>query len=176
MRAIPALIAAALVASCTAGTTPASDALEGGYFVRDGMVAGIDPPANAIWNLQVEVMDDFGNFDPALMDSGNWATLEDAARKLEAEAQLSAAADYYIVTNPAGGLPPAPEGTDLAAIQARLTANEAGYRSFSTAMAMHAAKLVEAAKAKDAARVTQLANDLQPVCKSCHDVFWYPEE
>ena len=43
-------------------------------------------------------------------------------------------------------------------------------------MAGHTGQLRQAALARDAARVTTLVNDLQPVCKACHDVFWYPEE
>ena len=61
------------------------------------------------------------------------------------------------------------------AIQARLTTNAAAYRAMSQSFARHAAQLTTAATARDAAEVTRLANDMQPVCKACHDVFWYPE-
>ena len=174
MRAFPILMAAALLASCTTASAPPATSQES-YYVRDGMVEVIDPAANAIWNIQVDAMDDYGNLDPAKMDGAHWSAIEDAARKLDAEAHRTANAGSYIVADPASTRPPPPEGTDMAAIQARLTANEAGYRSFGRALALHTGKMVEAARARDAQSMTRLANDLQPMCKSCHDVFWYPE-
>ena len=36
------------------------------YFVREGMVNAINPPTEEIWAMQTQVMDDEGNFDPAL--------------------------------------------------------------------------------------------------------------
>ncbi len=171
-RAMRVLVIAglALVAACV--SVPSSDA----YFVREGMVQHINPPTEAIWNMQVEVMDDEGNFDPALMDDAKWATLTANAAQLDQQAQRMAVAQVFIAANPAGDLTHAPEGTDLAAIQARLDANPQAYRAFAQALAGHSAQLHAAVLARDAARLTALVNDLQPVCKACHDVFWYPEE
>ncbi|QZH75888.1 MAG: cytochrome c [Erythrobacter sp.] len=169
MRAL-AIAGLALVAACA--TVPAANS----YFVREGMVEHINPPTEAIWNLQVEVMDDNGNFDPALMDDAKWATLTANAARLDEQAQRMAAAEIFVAADPAGDLTDPPEGTDLAAIQARLDAEPQAYRAFAQAMAVHTGQLHQAALARDAARVTTLVNDLQPVCKACHDVFWYPEE
>ena len=87
-----------------------------------------------------------------------------------------AAAERFVVANPHGAYADAPEGTDLALVQSHIDANPAGYRAFSAALAQHAAKLVRAAQARDAAALSTLANDMQPMCKACHDKFWYPEE
>ena len=179
MRILAAPIAFALLSGCAATTASspiASPAAIDTYYVRDGMANRINPPATAIWDLQVEAMDDEGNFDAARMDVETWRSLSRAARGLHSEAQRMAAAQSYRAADPDGSLGPAPEGTDLAAIQARLTANEAGYRSFSRAFESQAADIVQAVEARNTQDLTRLVNDMQPTCKSCHDVFWYPEE
>ena len=179
MRILAAPLAFAILSGCAA-TTPsppsATPAATDTYSVREGMVNRINPPATSIWDLQVEAMDDEGNFDPARMDAATWRSLSRAASALHAEAQRMANAQTYRAADPGGSLGPAPEGTDLAAIQARLTANEAGYRSFSRAFESQAADIVQAVEARNTQDLTRLVNDMQPTCKSCHDVFWYPEE
>ena len=175
MRILAAPIAFALLSGCAA-TTAAPPAATGTYYVREGMVNRINPPATAIWDLQVEAMDDEGNFDAARMDAATWRSLSQAARALHSEAQRMANAQSYSAADPDGTLGPAPEGTDLAAIQTRLTANEAGYRSFSRAFESQAADIVRAVEGRHTQDLTRLVNDMQPTCKSCHDVFWYPEE
>lgn len=172
--------AAALLAACTASpeatSQPQAQAASDIYFLRAGMVEDINPPMEAMWNMQVDVMDDYGNFDPALMTPQKWTELEAHARGLAAAAQRMAAAGRYVVANPEGAYTDAPEGTDLVAIQHRLDTNTAAYRAFSQNLALNAEELLAATRAQDAALVTQLVNDMQPNCKACHDVFWYPEE
>lgn len=172
---------AALLAACAANpegatTQPQAEAAADIYYLRAGMVEQINPPMEAMWNMQVEVMDDYGNFDPALMSAQSWTELQAHARGLAAAADRMAGASAYVAADPTGPYADAPEGTDLAAIQMRLDANGAAYRAFSQNLARHAAQLVDAADAQDAETVTQLVNDMQPQCKACHDVFWYPEE
>lgn len=168
----PFLIAVAL-AGCTAAQQPSQDEI---FYVREGMVNGINPPMEAIWNLQVEVMDDYGNFDPVLMTADHWAALNDAARQLEGAALVQSHADTYVATAPGSTLPPAPVGTDLDAIQDRLETNPQAYNAFADALASHTTRLREAVDARDTEAITRLVNEAQPVCKACHDVFWYPEE
>lgn len=171
---------AALLAACTTNrdgaAAPHAQAGADVYYVRAGMIEQVNPPMEAIWNMQVEVMDDYGNFDPALMTQQNWAQLQAHARALAAAADRMSNASAYVAANPDGPYADAPEGTDLAAIQMRLDSQTAAFRALSQNMARHAAQLVAAADAKDAETVTQLVNDMQPQCKACHDVFWYPEE
>ena len=179
MRILAAPIAFALLSGCAATTASPPNAMPAAtdtYSVREGMVNLINPPATTIWDLQVEAMDDEGNFDPVRMDAPTWRSLSRAASALHAEAQRMANAQSYRAADPDGTLGPAPQGTDLAAIQARLTANEAGYRSFSRAFESQSADIVQAVEARNTQDLTRLVNDMQPTCKSCHDVFWYPEE
>ena len=78
MRWIPiAAIGTALIAIAACAPVPDSSPtpVTDPYYVREGMVHAINPPTEAIWNLQVEVMDDYGNFDPALMTDAHWALL-----------------------------------------------------------------------------------------------------
>lgn len=164
--------AVAFVGACV----PAPYVPDNTYYVREGMVNHINPPTEAIWNMQVEVMDDYGNFDPDLMTQEHWANLYAASRQLAMESERMARADIYVAADPAGTLTAPPEGTDLDAIQGRLSQNGAAYQAYSQALAGHAASLVEAVDARDTERVTELVNNMQPVCKACHDVFWYPEE
>ncbi|MWV29099.1 cytochrome c [Aurantiacibacter rhizosphaerae] len=170
MRWIP--IAAIALAGCVAAPAIIPDT----YYVREGMVHAINPPTEAIWNLQVEAMDDYGNFDPALMTQARWDALDAASAQLLSASQDMAAAGSYASHDPAGNLGDAPEGTDLAAIEARLKANPQSYNAFAVALANHAQQLSAAVDARDPEWITRMANDLQPVCKACHDVFWYPEE
>lgn len=172
--------AAALLAACAANpngaTQPQAEATSDIYYLRAGMVEEINPPMEAMWNMQVEVMDDYGNFDPALMKPQHWANLQAHANGLVAAADRMVSASAYVAANPDGQYTDAPLGTDLAAIQQRLDTNTAAYRAFSQNFARHAGQLQEASRAQDAEAVTQLVNDMQPNCKACHDVFWYPEE
>lgn len=148
----------------------------GTYHVREGMVHAINPPITALWDLQGELMDDYGNFDPALMDDATWADVQRHARDLHVAAQAMATAERYLAADPAGTLGDPPEGTDLVAIQQRLDTSSAAYRAMSMGFEAHARQLAAAAQARDAAALTTLVNDAQPVCKACHDVFWYAEE
>jgi len=161
------------IAACA--TTPLADA-SGTYYVREGMVNGINPPITAIWDMQVEVMDDYGNFDPDLMDADKWASVKSHAAQLQIQAERMASAERYVAADPAGALTDPPEGTDLVAIQARLDASAQAYRAMSISFRNHADQLLAATQQQDAEKVTMLVNDMQPVCKACHDVFWYPEE
>ena len=169
-------LAAGVVALIGCATVPAATTGEATYFVREGMVGQINPPITAIWDMQVEVMDDEGNFDPALMTADTWAALKSHAANLDIQAAKMAGAERFVAADPAGDLTEAPEGTDLAAIQQRLDTLPQAFRAMATAMRAQTAQLLLTAQAQDAARVTQLVNDIQPNCKSCHDVFWYPEQ
>lgn len=168
------VLAFTLAACATTATAPASE--ETPYYVREGMVNGLNPSIMAIWDMQVEVMDDYGNFDPALMDDAKWESLLANARELQHQSALMGEATHFVAADPNGTLTDPPEGTDLVAIQQRLDAQGDLYRAMSMTLAGHAGQLVIAAEARDAERVTTLVNDTQPVCKACHDVFWYPEE
>jgi hypothetical protein len=176
MRASLLAAIGSTLALAACATTPAADSGGGIYYLREGMVNGINPSIMAIWDMQVEVMDDYGNFDPALMDDGKWAALVGHARELERQAALMTSADRYVAADPMGTLTDPPEGTDLVAIQQRLDTNTAAYRAMSRNLEQHVGLLVSAAEARDAEALTTLVNDTQPVCKACHDVFWYPEE
>ena len=174
MRALALTVLGLAVTGCAAAgqLAPAS----GTYFVREGMVNQINPPITAIWDMQVEVMDDEGAFDPALMDADKWAALKGHAADLDIQAAKMASAERFVAADPDGELTDAPEGTDLAAIQQRLDTSPQAYRAMAMALRAQTAQLLVAAQLKDTARVTQLVNDIQPSCKACHDVFWYPEE
>lgn len=160
----------------TACATTTASSPSGTYFVREGMVEGVNLPITAIWDMQVEVMDDYGNFDPDLMDADKWAAIKSHAAQLQIQAERMASAERYVAADPDGQLTEAPEGTDLVAIQGRLDANAQAFRAMSVAFEGQAAQLLLATQEQDAEKVTQLVNDMQPVCKACHDVFWYPEE
>ena len=143
--------------------------------LRASMVEAINPPTLAIWDLQVEAMDDVGNFDPALMDEARWASADRSARELAAAARALAAADGWIVAAPGSPYAQNAEGIDVALIQSYIDANPAAFGAYAQALARHADGLVAAAEARDTAALTEAVNGLQPVCKACHDSFWYPE-
>lgn len=178
VRAFLVPVTALALAGCTAAI-PSPDrvaAPDAVYFVREGMVNAINPPTEEIWAMQVQTMDDNGNFDPALFQPGQWEALADAARRLDEAARAMQAADRYASHDPDGELPPAPEGTDLAAVQAPLEANPQAFNAYATALANNTAQLSRAVEARDPAWLTRMVNDLQPTCKACHDAYWYPEE
>lgn len=175
--ALPPIRLLALAASLgVLGAAGLASQPAGPYHVREGMVHAINPPITALWDIQVEVMDDAGNFDPALIEEATWEAIGRHARDLEAAADAMAGAERYLAADPMGTLGEAPEGTDLVAIQQRLDANGNAYRAMAMGMASHVRQLRAAAQARDAQALTRLVNDTQPLCKACHDVFWYPEE
>ena len=175
-----AFAGAMMLAGCTATADPPSPDRVATpvplYFVREGMVNAINPPTEEIWAMQVEVMDDAGNFDPALFQPGQWDALAAAALRLDEAAHVMAAACAYASHDPDGELGSAPDGTDLVAIEARLRANPQAFNAYAVALANHTLQLREAVAARDPAWITRMVNDLQPTCKACHDAFWYPEE
>ena len=173
MRAIGTVLAL-LLAGCTAIDPGDPGGAGDPYFLREGMVHGINPPVTFVWDVQVEVMNDAGAFDPALIDDARWAALVDAACRLEAEAERMAAAQRFVGADPAGTLGEPPEGTDLAAIEAGIAANLPAYRALAQSFAGHTAALAAAAEARDAPELSRLVNDLQPQCAACHEVFWFP--
>lgn len=173
--AIPALLAAAMLAGCQ--TTPPAPAVAVKVVdTREAMVAGINPAAIAIWDITNAAMDDSGEFDAALVDDAAWADIAEAAKSLEFYSHLMAQADELRAGGPeitGNEVPPGVATREE--IQAMIDSDPAGYRAMSTAMGMQATALAAAAQAHDGAAVSDLVNRMDAACQTCHVRYWYKQ-
>src|SRR3954469_24227468 len=129
-----------------------------------------------IWDISNAAQDDQGNPDASKMSAADWTKIIDAAGKVRQASQTLAKADHVIAAAP--GVKLEGEGNEGVAgakqVQAALDKNPAEFRTRSQALATSMEQIATAAKAKDAAKVFEVAGVLDQVCEDCHQKFWYP--
>jgi len=169
----PLLLAALiLIAACSQEPEAAPTTL------HTVMLAEIDGPADALWDVTNAVIGDEGGLDLAKMDDARWTQIADLADQVSAGA-AKIAAMYPIVAAPAGtaiGDSNIVGGHSTAQVQAFIDRDPAGLRALAEAMGTHTADLAAAARAHDAATAGPLVDALDGVCESCHLEYWYPEQ
>lgn len=131
-----------------------------------------------IWDVSNEAQDDQGNPDASKLAAADWTKIIAAAGKVRQAAETLARADHVLAAPP--GVKIEGEGNpDVAGakqVQASLDANPSAFRARSQELTASMDQIVTAAKAKDAAKLFEVAGALDQVCESCHMQFWYPEQ
>jgi len=171
----PLLLAAlVLIAACS----QEQEAAHAPTTLHAVMLADIDGPADALWDVCNAAIGDEGGLDPAKMDDARWTQIADLADQVAAGAAKIAAMDP-IVAAPAGtaiGDSDIVGGHSAAQVQAFIDRDPAGLRALAEALGTHTANLAAAARAHDAATAGPLVDALDGVCESCHLEYWYPEQ
>jgi cytochrome c556 len=142
--------------------------------VRHAMQAEVNPAIVAIWNVTNEALDDNGNLSPALISDAGWTQIADNAARLAESTERMAAAQSFIAASP-GNQATEDHEVSMDVVQASLDAEPAGFRTYAAAFAVKARELESAARARDAARMTEAVPAMDGACAGCHSAFWYPE-
>lgn len=165
--------AAISLAACV--TTATREADNEPFFVRDAMQQEIEPAITALWDVSNEALDDEGNFDPTLVGEAGWETIEVQAGALEAVMREMAEAPTLVAASP-GNLTTQDYEVSMARVQELMDANPAAYRAFASGFAEHAARVRQAAAARDGALTGELVGAADQACQGCHLQFWaHPE-
>lgn len=170
MRSVLALSCLALLASASVAVSQAPAPLD----VRHAMQAEVNPAIVAIWDVTNEALDDNGNLSPALISDAGWTQIADNAAKMAESTERMAAAQSFIAASP-GNWATEDYEVSMDVVQASLDAEPAGFRAFAAAFAVKARELESAARARDAARMTEIVPAMDGACAGCHSAFWYPE-
>jgi cytochrome c556 len=173
-HAVAAIAATALLA-CGAGMAARSepDAVD----VRANMVEGVNPAALAIWDVGNAALNDDNGLDPAQMDDGAWAKIQEGAESLRTYAHRLATAKVIRASGPdlVGGK--VPEGVaSREQIQAMIDANPDGFRASAAKLEQDADALARASKARDIKLTGELVFSFDKSCQGCHENYWYRQQ
>lgn len=138
----------------------------------------VAPQAQILWDVSNRAVDEQGKPDPSKLSGAEWSQIAAAGGKVEAVAKGLAAAATITVAAPGEKIQD--EGTQggstAAQVKGFIAADRPGFNAFSEALAADAREFVEAAKAKDGAKLAQVSGELDEVCESCHVKYWYPQQ
>ena len=142
--------------------------------IRSTMQDRVNPAMLEIWDVGNNALNDDAVLDAKLMDDAKWTRIAVAADQLSAASKDIAAASAFIAS--------APDNTEvgegeitMAAIQQHVDHDPAGIKQMAAALADHADRIAQAARAKDATIAGELIGVTDQVCESCHMRYWYPE-
>lgn len=146
--------------------------------VHESMTDVIAPQANVLWEVSNGALDDDGNPDASRMKPAQWDQIAAAGQRMHEMAVALATADRLVVAAPGAKIDgeDGPEGTSAAQVQGFIDADHAAFVEHARALAAAAETFVTAAKAKDAAKLGEVAGTLDQVCEACHIQFWYPNQ
>ena len=144
--------------------------------VQASMTQAFAPGAQAIWDVTNRATDDAGRPDASKISAGDWARLGEAGRQIRDTARLLAA-NKPSVAEPGAKIQDEGVGTGASAaqVQGYIDANPDLFAAHVRKLAETGATVAAASETKDTARLFAVANDLDQVCESCHQQFWYPQ-
>lgn len=147
--------------------------------LHEVMAGKIDPVADVIWEESSKSYGDDGNAKVGVLDAAQWAAIAKAGRDLHDGAMVIADNPGIKVVPPGvkildeGTVPEAITGTQ---VEAYVDADREGLAKHARELSKIALEIEAAAKARDAVRTVKLSEDLDEVCESCHQRFWYPDQ
>ena len=146
--------------------------------LHDLMKNDVAVQTQVIWDVGNRAQDDHGNPDASKLAADDWSKLIDAAGKVRQVAQTLAQSGHILAAAP--GVKIDGEGNADAPgarqVQAALDANPKEFQALSQALATSMDRVAAAAKARDAAKLSDVSGALDQVCEDCHVKFWYPEK
>lgn len=165
-RWLPLVLAAGLLSSCET-----SRSLAGATEVEThaAMSGWINDASNAIWDVRNSARSETARLDPARIDDADWLKLEEASRSLEIHFRRLANAGTVNVENE-GAQQPGFARQDQ--IQSRIDADPEWFRKISLQMADNAQELNAAAQARNPQRASDLIENLNEPCQTCHTRYW----
>jgi cytochrome c556 len=148
-----------------------------GIVVYDQMHDHVAPQAQILWDITNAAMDDEGNPSAQRMKPADWVRLKAATGALSASLERMAAAGNITVKAPRQKLldEDAPAGAKAAAIQTHIDRNPNGFRHYAQSLARYVRGIEAAAAKRDLKSVYASASELDGMCESCHETFWFPK-
>jgi len=173
MRVMPLLPILALMTACSQKEEAPAEPT-----VHEIMKDRIDLHADEVWELSNPALDNDAQIDASRLTEAQWDEIALRATAVADAANELASLKTLVLVKP--GVKIADEdvegGTSSEKVQALLDERPDDFRQFAGVLAAHMTDLAAAAKARDAARMTPLVDQLDGVCESCHLEFWYPDQ
>lgn len=146
--------------------------------VHEAMKDVIAPQTQVVWDVSNNLMDDDGNPVASRLDDAQWEQIAAASQRIRDMSLTLAMAGHVTAAAPGVKIDGEgnPEGTTAAQVQGFIDADRAAFAEDARVLAASADTLVAAARAKDAAKVSDVAGTLDQVCEACHQRFWYPQQ
>lgn len=146
--------------------------------VYEAMKDVIAPQTQVVWDVSNDLMDDDGNPVASRLSDAQWEQIAAASQRIRDMSLALAMADPVRAAAPGVKIDGEgnPEGSTAAQVQGFIDADRATFAEDAKALAASAEALVTAARAKDAARASDVAGTLDQVCEACHQKFWYPQQ
>jgi hypothetical protein len=182
----------AYLAQCRAGGTPIQAAaapatpapLVAGSGTADGQVHSsikdlmesiIDPSADALWGAVGTVVDKEGIHESAPKTPEEWLDMRRAAVRIIEGGNLLMMPGRQAA--PVGTKSEAP-GVELepAQITALINTDRKSFDAFAKALQALGAEALRASEARNAGMLMDIGAEMENVCESCHQVFWYPPQ
>jgi hypothetical protein len=166
----PGLLAVCVLGLCGAGAAPPS--------LHASMKKVVAPEAQALWDISNKATDGDGEPIAGKLTAADWDKLIEGSRRLKARAGALAQARRIEVAGPGETIQDegAPEAPTREEIQRLLDADLPAFNTFAAQLAGAADQVSSAARKKDIKAVSEVANQLDELCESCHVTFWYPKQ
>lgn len=146
--------------------------------VHTWMNGAVIPNSTLLWDLASKAFDDDGKPDASKISASDWAKVAEAAQAIRSTAGQMAEA-RAIVAAPAG-VKLVNEGVDggstPAQVQRFVDRDRPGFNKFARELAANAGEFAEAARTRNAQRLSDASDALEGVCEACHTQFWYPQQ
>lgn len=147
-------------------------------FVLDEMAGQIAPQAQVIWDITNGAQDDDGNPVAAKVKPQDWIRMQKAGEAMTAALTRIKSASTIHVRRPDQQVMDEKTGSGgltATKIQTYIDANPQGLRAMAGNFTEISRSISRAAAAHDIGKITEIANDLDQACETCHKAFWYPE-
>ena len=138
----------------------------------------VAPQANILWDVGNRAMDDDGKADASKIKPADWTGLAAASTAMKNAALQLANAPKVIIAGSGDTLQDgdAPGASTAAQMQSYIDADPKAFAAHARELADVSEEFLQAATARDAAKLTAASGRLDEVCESCHSRFWYPQQ
>jgi hypothetical protein len=143
--------------------------------IKDLMESIIDPSADVLWGAVGTVVDKEGIHESAPKTPEEWLDMRRAAVRIIEGGNLLMMPGREAA--PVGTVSEAP-GVELepAEITALINNDRKSFDAFAKALQALGAEALRASDAKNAGMLMDIGAEMESVCESCHQVFWYPPQ
>src|SRR5258708_3619165 len=143
--------------------------------IKELMESIIDPSADALWGAVGTVVDKEGIHESLPKTPEEWLDLRRAAVRIIEGGNLLMMPGREGA--PAGTKSEAP-GVELepAQITALIKKNRKSFDAFAKALQAVGLEALQASEAQNAALLLDIGAQMESVCESCHQTFWYPPQ
>ncbi len=174
--AAASLVAASLLAGCAAPAPEQPPAADAPYrpvaSIREVMNSVIDPSIDVVWNSVATVIDN-GMTERAPSSDEDWAEVRRHALIVSEAANLLLMPNRPVAPPGAPALAPGVE-LEPEEIRALIDKNRNGWNLFVLQLQDSLKPALAAIDAKNSQALFDAGEQIDTVCESCHQVFWFP--